>query len=67
MFKPCLSASVLLAAASLLTACVQITPQPLPADYVPGADYNISADDCAAKGGAMTLDGNGLAFCSLPD
>lgn len=50
----------------LLPACVVAdSGQPLPADFVPGVVYGLTAADCAAQGGSATTDGNGLAICSL--
>lgn len=53
-----------------LSGCVVVTApqhvgQPLPADFVPGADYDISPSNCEAKGGQMIRDGNGVAFCAV--
>lgn len=56
-------AALMLLSAVALSACLAETSQPLPADFVPGAEYDITPEACAAKGGKMTTDGNGLAFC----
>lgn len=48
----------------VLSACVADPPEPLPADFIPGAVYDITPEECAAKGGKMTIDGNGLNFCA---
>lgn len=65
-----LSRPALVALVLGLAGCVVVTPpapgdQQLPADFVAGAEYDISHSDCAAKGGQMIRDGNGLAFCAV--
>lgn len=37
----------------------------LPADYIAGGVYNMAPKICVSHGGSISVDGNGISFCSL--